>query len=106
MRLGIHAFVVACFRQPRVARLFLVEAIGLTPQVEDLHRRILARFADTVAGEARRAQSEDPFYAAIDPEIFGRAVAGAVSEVTGHSLVAPGADPARVARSLNQLFAP
>jgi AcrR family transcriptional regulator len=106
MRLGIEAFVIACFRRPDVARLFLVEAIGLTPEVEALHRRILARFADTVAAEIRRAQNEDAAYATVDAELFGRAVAGAVSEVTGHSLSVAGSDPQRVARSLSQIFAP
>jgi AcrR family transcriptional regulator len=106
MRLGIEAFVTASFRRPDVARLFLVEAIGLTPEVEALHRRILGRFADAVAAEIRRAQAEDPAFAAVDPELFGRAVAGAVSEVTGHSLSTAGSDPESVARSLSQIFAP
>jgi AcrR family transcriptional regulator len=105
MRLGIEAFVTGCFRQPDVARLFLVEAIGLTPEVEALHRRILARFADTVAAEIRRAQTEDAAYATVDADLFGRAVAGAVSEVTGHSLGVSGGDAARVAEGLCRIFA-
>jgi AcrR family transcriptional regulator len=54
----------------------------------------------------RAAADADPFYAAVDPVVFGRAVVGAVSEATGHFLGRPGADPERLADGLCRIFAP
>ncbi|HLQ61114.1 MAG TPA: helix-turn-helix domain-containing protein [Candidatus Acidoferrales bacterium] len=106
LRRGIAAFLAACFRDVRVARLLLVESVGLSPAIEAVRHRLQGRFAEMVEEEVRRAAAADAFYAAADPVAFGRALVGAVNEAGGHFAVAGGAGPARLARELGRIFAP
>lgn len=107
MRLGIRTFVSSCSRQPRLARLLLVESVGVSESVEAIRHRLHDRFAHMVEAEARRAAAEDPHYADVDPVVFGRAVVGAVNEASGHFLVQEdAADPERLAEGLCRIFAP
>jgi AcrR family transcriptional regulator len=108
MRRGIAAFVSACAQDVRLTRLLLVESVGLAPAVEDVRRQIQSRFAAMVEEEVRRAQEGDPFYAAVDPEVFGRAVVGAVNEAVAHFVEVGGesADAGRLMAGLNRIFAP
>jgi AcrR family transcriptional regulator len=106
LRLGITRFVISCFERSDVARLLIVESVGLSPGVEEVRRDLQARFADAVAEEVRHARSHDPFYADKDPAVFGRAVVGAVSDAVGYFLTHPGADADSLAASLCVIFAP
>jgi AcrR family transcriptional regulator len=106
LRLGISRFVRECFERPDVARLLIVESVGLSEDVEAVRRDLQARFADAVAEEVRHAMNHDPFYADKDPAVFGRAVVGAVSDAVGYFLTHPGADAESLASSLCVIFAP
>ena len=106
LQLGISRFVRSCFERPDVARLLVVESVGLSEGVEAVRRDLQARFADAVAEEVRHAVMHDPFYADKDPAVFGRAVVGAVSDAVGYYLTHPGADADSLAASLCRIFAP
>jgi AcrR family transcriptional regulator len=106
LRLGITTFVRSCFERSSVARLLIVESVGLSQGVEAVRRDLQARFADAVAEEVRHARAHDPFYTDKDPQVFGRAVVGAVSDSVGHFLTHPGANAESLAASLCAIFAP
>jgi AcrR family transcriptional regulator len=107
MRRGIAAFVHFCARDLRLTRLLMVESVGLSPRVEQVRHAVQGRFAAMVEEEVRRAQEGDPFYAAVDPPVFARAVVGAVNEAVTHFFSAgEEADPDRLARGLARIFAP
>jgi AcrR family transcriptional regulator len=106
MRRGIRAFVDACFAQSALARVMLVESVGLSPSVEEVRHQLQGRFAHMVAEEIRLALVDDPFYAGHDPQVFGRAVVGAVSDSVGYFLTHPGLDARALADGLCRIFAP
>ncbi|TMC37533.1 MAG: TetR/AcrR family transcriptional regulator, partial [Chloroflexi bacterium] len=106
LRLGITRFVRSCFERSDVARLLIVESVGLSEAVEEVRHRLQARFADAVAEEVRHAMTHDAFYADKDPAVFGRAVVGAVSDAVGYYLTHPGVDADSLAASLCRIFAP
>ena len=106
LRLGITRFVCSCFERSDVARLLIVESVGLSAAVEEVRHTLLARFADAVAEEVRHAMTHDAYYADKDPVVFGRAVVGAVSDAVGHFLTHPGVDADSLAESLCRIFAP
>ena len=107
MRRGITAFVHACAAQRELAKVLLVESVGISERIEAVRHELQGRFAQVVEEEVRRAAADqDPFYAAVDPVVFGRAVVGAVNEATGHFLDRPGADPEGLADGLCRIFAP
>ncbi len=106
MRRGIRAFVVTCYKRSAVARLMMVESVGLSPSVEAVRHQLQERFAHMVAEEVRLALLEDQFYADQDPQVFGRAVVGAVNDAVGYFLTHPGADAESLAASLCRIFAP
>src|SRR5919204_1705527 len=104
LRLGITRFVRNCFERSDVARLLIVESVGLSPGVEEVRHSLQSRFADAVAEEVRHAMAHDAFYADKDPAVFGRAVVGAVSDAVGHFLTHPGVDADSLAESLCRIF--
>ena len=106
LRLGITRFVTSCFEHSHVARLLIVESVGLSAEVEAVRHDLQAQFADAVGEEVRHAKSHDAFYADKDPVVFGRAVVGAVSDAVGYFLTHPGADADSLAASLCRIFAP
>ena len=106
LRLGITRFVRSCFERSDVARLLIVESVGLSAGVEAVRHELQASFADAVAEEVRHAMAHDTFYADKDPVVFGRAVVGAVSDAVGFFLTHPGADADSLAASLCRIFAP
>jgi AcrR family transcriptional regulator len=106
LRLGITTFVQSCFTQASVARLLIVESVGLSEGVDTIRHELQSRFAGAVAEEVRHAKAHDPFYADKDPQVFGRAVVGAVSDSVGYFLTHPGADAESLADSLCRIFAP
>ena len=106
LRFGITRFVVACFERPTVARLLIVESVGLSAGVDEVRHGLQGRFAAAVAEEVRHATSHDAFYADKDPVIFGRAVVGAVNDAVSYFLTHPGADADSLAASLCRIFAP
>ena len=106
LRRGITRFVVSCFERSDVARLLIVESVGLSAGVEALRHELQAKFADAVAEEVRHAMGHDVFYADKDPAVFGRAVVGAVSDAVGYFLTHPGVDADSLAESLCVIFAP
>ena len=106
LRLGISRFVHECFDRPDVARMLVVESVGLSEGVEAVRHALQARFADAVAEEVRHAMNHDAFYADKDPAVFGRAVVGAVSDAVGYFLTHPGVEADSLAESLCVIFAP
>ncbi len=106
LRLGITTFVRSSFERAAVARLLIVESVGLSEGVDEVRHELQSRFAGAVAEEVRHAMAHDPFYADKDPQIFGRAVVGAVSDAVGYFLTHPGADSESLAESLCRIFAP
>ena len=106
LRLGITRFVQSSFERSSVARLLIVESVGLSEGVDQVRSQLESRFADAVAEEVRHAMLHDPFYADKDPQVFGRAVVGAVSDAVGHFLTHPGVDADSLAESLCRIFAP
>ncbi len=105
-RLGIAAFVNTCASRSRVARLLLVESVGLSPSIEAVRHRLHAEFAGLTESEVRYAQEHgDPALAGVDPAVYGRAVVGAVNEVTSWFLEAgASADPQQLAEQLCRAF--
>src|SRR5256885_15188007 len=67
LRLGITRFVLSCFERSDVARLLIVEAVGLRVGVEAIRHELPARFADAVAAEGRHAMVHDRFHAGKGP---------------------------------------
>jgi AcrR family transcriptional regulator len=106
LRLGITTFVRSCFERSSVARVLIVESVGLSHGVDRVRHELQSRFADAVAEEVRHARLHDPFYADKDPQVFGRAVVGAVNDSCGYFLTHPGADAEALAGSLCRIFAP
>jgi AcrR family transcriptional regulator len=106
LRLGITTFVRTCFEEASVARLLIVESVGLSEGVDKVRHELQSRFADAVAEEVRHAKGHDPFYADKDPQVFGRAVVGAVNDSVGYYLTHPGTDAEALAVSLCRIFAP
>ena len=106
LRLGITRFVRSCFERSSVARVLIVESVGLSAGVDSVRHELQGRFADAVAEEVRHAMLHDPFYADKDPQVFGRAVVGAVSDAVGYFLTHPGVDADALAASLCRIFAP
>jgi AcrR family transcriptional regulator len=106
LRLGITTFVRSCFERSSVARLLIVESVGLSEGVDRVRLELQSRFADAVAEEVRHAILHDPFYADKDPQVFGRAVVGAVSDAVGYFLTHPGVEAESLAESLCRIFAP
>jgi AcrR family transcriptional regulator len=106
LRLGITTFVRSCFERASVARLLIVESVGLSEGVDKVRQELQGRFADAVAEEVRHATLHETFYADRDPQVFGRAVVGAVSDAVGYYLTHPGVDSDSLAESLCRIFAP
>ena len=106
LRRGITRFVSSCFERSAVARVLIVESVGLSAGVDQVRQDLQARFADAVAEEVRHAMVHDPFYADKDPQVFGRAVVGAVSDAVGYFITHPGVDADSLAASLTRIFAP
>jgi AcrR family transcriptional regulator len=106
LRRGITRFVRSCFERSAVARLLIVESVGLSAGVDRVRAELQGYFAEAVAEEVRHAMLHDPFYMDKDPQVFGRAVVGAVSDSVGFFLTHPGADAEALAESLCRIFAP
>jgi len=106
LRRGITRFVLSCFERSAVARVMIVESVGLSAGVDLVRQELQGRFADAVAEEVRHAMLHDPFYADKDPTVFGRAVVGAVSDAVGYFLTHLGVDAESRAESLCRIFAP
>jgi len=106
MRLGIAAFVSTCARRSRVARLLLVESVGLSPSIEEVRHRLHADFAGITEAEVRYAQEHgDTALAGIDPAVYGRAVVGAVNEATSWFLeTGAESDPLELVAQLCRAF--
>ena len=96
----------SCFERKSVARLLIVESVGLSAGVDHVRYDLQGRFANAVAEEVRHALLHDPFYADKDPQVFGRAVVGAVNDAVAYFLTHPGADAESLAKSLCGIFAP
>jgi AcrR family transcriptional regulator len=107
VRFGITAFVHACATRSRVARLLLVESVGLSPTIEEVRHRLHADFAKMSQSEVRYAQEHgDHALAGIDPAVYGRAIVGAVNEATSWFLeTGADDDPQELAEQLCRAFA-
>jgi AcrR family transcriptional regulator len=106
LRLGITRFVHMCFDRPSVARVLIIESVGLSAEVDHVRHDVQGRLADAVAEEVRHAKLHDPFYADKDAQVFGRAVVGAVNDAVGYFLQHPGEDADSLAEGLCRIFAP
>ena len=106
LRRGITRFVRACFERPTVARLLIVESVGLSAAVDHVRLEVQGNMAFAVAEEVRHARPHDPFYADMDPQVFGRAVVGAVNDTVSYYLTHPGMDAESLANGICRIFAP
>ena len=106
VRRGIRGFVTACDRDRSLARLLLVESVGLSDEVEAARRAVQGRFHKLVSEEARRSAARGTLAPEVDPDLFGWAVVGAVSEATAHLLAEQPGDPERLIAGLCRIFAP
>ncbi|HXC76625.1 MAG TPA: TetR/AcrR family transcriptional regulator [Candidatus Acidoferrum sp.] len=106
LRRGITKFVQSSFERSSVARLLIVESVGLSAGVDQVRQELHSRFADAVAEEVRHAMLHDPFYTDKDPQVFGRAVVGAVNDAVGYFLTHPGVEADSLAESLCRIFSP
>jgi AcrR family transcriptional regulator len=106
LRLGIRRFVSSSFERAPVARLLIVESVGLSASVDQVRQDLMGRFAEAVGEEVRHAMLHDAFYADKDPAVFGRAVVGAVNDAVSFFLTHPGVDSEELAVSLGRIFAP
>ena len=106
LRLGIRTFVRKCFERSSVARVLIVESVGLSADVDEVRHELQGQFAQAVAEEVRHALLHDAFYLDHDPQVFGRAVVGAVSDAVGYFLTHPGVDSEALGDSLARIFAP
>ena len=106
LRLGITRFVHECFERSTVARLMIVESVGLSAAVDTVRHDLMGQFAGAVAEEVRHAMAHDAFYADKDPVVFGRAVVGAVNDAVSYFLTHPGVGADELSASLCRIFAP
>jgi len=106
LRLGITRFVRTCFERSPVARVLIVESVGLSASVDRVRQEVQGRLAEAVAEEVLHAMPHDPFYADKDPQVFGRAVVGAVNDAVSYYLTHPGVDANSLAENLCRIFAP
>jgi len=106
LRRGITRFVRTCFTRSAAARVLIVESVGLSQAVDHVRQEVQGRLADAVTEEVRHAKGHDPFYADKDPEVFGRAVVGAVNDAVSYYLTHPGLDAEALAEDLCKIFAP
>lgn len=104
LRGGVHGFVRVCFVRARVARLLLVESIGMSEAIETVRSRLHGEFAALAQAEVRRGQAHGEFVGA-DPAVYGRAVVGAVNEAVTWALAStdPG-EPEALAAELCRIF--
>ncbi len=106
LRRGIARFVHQSFERSSVARLMIVESVGLSAAVDQVRSDLVGQFAAAVAEEVRHAKEHDAFYADKDPAVFGRAVVGAVNDAVSFYLTHPGVSADELADSLCRIFAP
>ena len=104
LRRGLAGFVRGCVRDRRLARLLLVESVGVSGPVEEARQRLQARFARLVEAEVRTHGSAR--HAELDAGVFGRAVVGATQEATAKLITERQPDPEPVIRGLWAIFAP
>lgn len=109
LRRGLAGFVEVCTSDRRLARLLLVESVGVSGPVEEARRRIQDRFAAMVEVEVRGSRAER--HRGVDPWLFGRAVVGATQEATAELIALDGevmseVDIGPVIRGLWAIFAP
>lgn len=108
-RLGIAAFVRACAARAPLARLLLVESVGLSEAIEDVRHRLHGQFAELVESEVRHAHGAgDSGLEGVDPAVYGRVVVGAVSETAAWYLdsARDGAGPEPLVEALCRILAP
>ena len=89
-----------------MARLLLVESVGLSPSIEEVRHGLHAAFAGMTEAEVRYAQEHgDRQLAGIDPAVYSRAVVGAVNEATSWFLESGASgDPRALADQLSRAF--
>ena len=104
LRRGLAEFVRGCVQDRRLARLLLVESVGVSGPVEDARQRLQGRFARLVEAEVREHGSGR--HPGVDAALFGRAVVGATQEATAQLIAEPRPDPEPVIRGLWAIFAP
>ena len=104
LREGIFIFVRTCCERFSVARLLLVEGVGLSESIEAVRGRLHDAFAGVVEAEVRLGQAHGEFQGT-DADVYGRAVVGAVNEAIGWTLRnGREPDPDRLAAELCSIF--
>lgn len=90
LRAGLEAFA----SRPRLARIFLVEAVGLNPVFETKRREIYSAFAHLIRGYLDQAIADGDLPPG-DSELAAHAWLGAIGEVVVHFLDSGGAGTLR-----------
>lgn len=106
IRRGVGRFVRECVSHRDLARVLLVEAVGVSAAVESARHAVQDHFAHLIEAEVRQNASDDAFYRDVDPAVFGRALVGAVYEATAYFLREPDVDTERLIGGLCAIFAP
>lgn len=77
MRAAVESLFLFLARNPREARIMIVESSGLSPRLEQVRRSVLARHAERVVETLR---SDPATFPAAYPEVAARCMVGAVFE--------------------------
>lgn len=99
VRRAIATFVVACAANRATARILLVDSVGTSPAIEETRRKLHARFAEMILGQARARLPQS----ALDLEVIAYALVGAVNEAVVRLLETGRRDPQPVVDALDHL---
>lgn len=89
---ALEAGIRICATHPELARVFLVEAVGVNPEFERKRQELHTRFCHLIQGYLDAAVDGDDI-PPLDTEVAARATFGAVNEVVVHHLSDPEALP-------------
>lgn len=107
-RVGLAAFCHSLLDDPRRARVFVREVVGVSPAVEERRRQVLEGFATLVIRTIRTLASPDPRATPISPRerIVTNALVGGANEAIAAWLLDPHPPPVdELAESLAGMYA-
>jgi AcrR family transcriptional regulator len=102
-RAGITTFVTDCAQHQAIARILLVESVGISPAIEERRQALHRRFAGLIKVEAEAARAAGTPATSVDLDVLSFALVGAINEAVVHLLDNGGGDPAPVIEALGHL---
>lgn len=85
---AVHAGLELMAQYPELARVFLIESVGINPQFEAKRRELFDRFTRIIQAYLDEAASRHPL-AVSDTALASAAILGAINEVVVRWLTAP-----------------